>query len=135
MKPRTGSSVMRQVTLFYWVALGMMAGISSLFMPGAFTLGILSGGLLAIANFNVLRLAIQRAFSSGGMQQQKGGKKAFLMITFYIRLAIIGVIIYCLLATRLADPRGMAVGLSTVVIGIVVFGVMTALKPSSREAT
>ncbi len=135
MKFRGDTSVMRQVTLFYWVALGTMAGISSLFMSGAFTLGILSGGLLAIANFNVLRLAIQKAFSSGGVEQQKSGKKAFLMITFYIRLAIIGVIIYCLLASRLADPRGMAIGLSTVVIGIIVFAVLTALKPSSREAT
>ena len=134
MKISTNSLVMRRVSLFYWIALGVMSGLSSFVMPVVFTLGILAGGLLAIANFNVLRLAIQKVFCSGGIQQQKSGKKAFLMITFYIRLAVIGVIIYCLLATHLADPRGIAVGLSTVVIGIIAFGLLTAIKPSSREA-
>lgn len=134
MKISTNSLVMRRISLFYWIALGVMSGLSSFVMPVVFTLGILAGGLLAIANFNVLRLAIQKVFCSGGIQQQKGGKKAFLMITFYIRLAVIGVIIYCLLATDLADPRGIAVGLSTVVIGIIAFGILTAIKPSSREA-
>lgn len=125
---------MRYLSLFYWLALGVMGAISLFVMPGAFTLGILVGGLLAIANFNVLRRTIQKAFSSGKMANPKNGKKVALLGAYYIRLALMGIIIYCLLATGLVDPVGMAVGLSTVVIGIFVFGILMAFKPSSREA-
>ena len=134
MKPDTNSPVMRHVTLFYWLALGLMAGVSSLVMSTPFTLGVLSGGILAIANFNGLRLSIQRAFSSGKMDNPKNGKKAALVGTFYIRLALMGILIYWLFTTGLVDPIGMAVGLSTVVIGILVFGIFMVFKPSSREA-
>ena len=111
-----------------------MGTISLFAMPGAFTLGIFAGGLLAIANFNVLRRTIQKAFSSGKMDNSQKGKKAALIGTYYIRIALMGIIIFCLLATSLVDPIGMAVGLSTVVVGIFVFGILMAFKPSSREA-
>ena len=111
-----------------------MGAISLFAMPGSFTLGILAGGLLTIANFNVLRRTIQKAFSSGKMGNPKNGKKVTLIGTYYIRIALMGIIIYCLFATGLVDPVGMAIGLSTVVVGIFVFGILMAFKPSSREA-
>jgi len=130
----TNSTVMRHLSLLYWGALGVMGAISLFAMPGSFTLGILAGGLLTIANFNVLRRTIQKAFSSGKMGNPKNGKKVALIGTYYIRIALMGIIIYCLLATGLVDPVGMAIGLSTVVVGIFVFGILMAFKPSSREA-
>ena len=134
MKRGTNSQVLSHVSLFYWTVLALMAGISSLLLTSGFTLGIIFGGLLVIANFNVLRLSIQAAFSSLNRDASGSRKKAFVIGTFYIRLAIMGVIIYCLLALGLVDPIGMAVGLSTVVIAIFVYGLLSALKRSFREA-
>ena len=134
MKRGTNSQVLSHVSLFYWTVLALMAGISSLLLSSGFTLGIIFGGLLVIVNFNVLRLSIQAAFSSLNQDASGSRKKAVVIGTFYIRLAIMGVIIYCLLASGRVDPVGMAVGLSTVVIAIFVYGLLSALKRSLREA-
>jgi len=136
MKIEANSAAMRYVSLFYWSALALMGGISAFTMSATFTLGIFAGGLLVIANFNILRMGVQKAFLSGDMANPKkgAGKKAALIGTFYIRLGAMGIIIFCLLATGLIDPIGMAVGLSAVVIGILAFGVFMVFKPSSREA-
>jgi len=134
MKQQPEKTVMRRVTLLYWLALGLMGCVSSLVMSWQFTLGVLSGGVLAIANFNLMRRTIQNAFAAGAMDNPAKGKKASLILTSFIRLGALGIIIYLLFTTGMVDPVGMAVGLSTVVVGILAFGIFMAVKPSSREA-
>jgi len=134
MRQKPEKTIIQRVTLLYWSALGLMAGMSSLIMSWQFTLGVLSGGVLAISNFNLMRRSIQNAFTAGAMDNPAKGKKTSLILTSFLRLGALGIIIYLLFATGMVDPIGIALGLSTVVIGILVFAIFMAIKPSSREA-
>jgi hypothetical protein len=62
------------------------------------------------------------------------GKKMMLVVKFYFRLAIMGLIIYILITKAWVNPLGLAVGLSIVVLSILNFGIRAAFRTSSREA-
>ncbi len=100
-------------------------------MSATFTLGVILGGLIIIANFSVLQHTIRCAFSDQGAMW---GKKISLIAKSYFRLAIMGLIIYILIAKGWVNPLGLAVGLSIVIFSILNFGIRTAWKTSSREA-
>lgn len=114
-----------------WIILLLIAVASYLFMRPAFTLGVILGGLLIIANFNVLQHTVRRAFSPDG--SMAGGAHA-IVGKYYLRLAVMGVLIYLLIARCGVDPVGLVLGLSIVVLSIVQFGIRAAWKISSGEA-
>jgi hypothetical protein len=62
-------------------------------------------------------------------------KKKSIIAKCYFRLAILGIIIYILIANAWVDPIGLTIGLSTVVISIFSFGIRLAVKTSSEETT
>ena len=100
-------------------------------MSATFTLGVILGGFIIIANFSVLQHTIRCAFSDQGAMR---GKKLSLIAKYYFRLAIMGLIIYILITNGWVNPLGLAIGLSIVIFSILNFGVCTAWKTSSREA-
>lgn len=114
-----------------WIILMILGSMSFLFMSSAFTLGIIIGGLLIIANFNLLQHTIRCTFSAEGVMIT--GKSA-IIAKYYLRLAGLGLIIYLVIAFEWVNPIGLAVGLSIVVISIITIGICAALKTSSREA-
>jgi hypothetical protein len=114
-----------------WIILSILGFASFFLMSDAFTLGILLGGLLIIANFTVLAHTVRGAFTPEG--NVKSGKMAMIG-KYYLRLFAVGVIIYVLINYGRVDPVGLAVGLSIVVISIVTTGIRAALKLSSGEA-
>jgi len=103
---------------------------SYLLMSHALTLGIISGGLIIMANFHVFQHTIRSAFSPEGVMKNK--KKA-IIAKFYFRLLGLGVIMYILITREWVDPIGLTIGLSTVVISIVSFGIIRALKTRTGE--
>jgi hypothetical protein len=114
-----------------WLILLIFGLFSFWFMTPAFTLGIILGGLIVIANFNLLQYTIRSAFSSEGTMFNK--KKA-IVLQYYFRLAILGIIIYILTTNEWVDMVGLLIGLSIVVINIIAIGIRFALKISSGEA-
>jgi len=114
-----------------WMLLLALGALSFLFMSPAFTLGIILGGLLIIANFNVLQHTIRRGFSPNGTLRTN---KIAIVAKYYFRLAILAAIIYMLITNGWVHPVGLAVGLSIVVGSIVHMGIQTAWKMSSGEA-
>ena len=123
--------LLRQITTTNWIFLLILGSLSSVFMSAAFTLGVILGGLIIIANFSVLQHTIRYAFSDQGAM---GGKMASIIAKYYFRLAIMGLIIYILITNGWVNPIGLAVGLSIVIFSILNFGIRTAWKTSSREA-
>ena len=93
-----------------WLVLFVLSSISYFFMTHSFTFGIIVGGFVVIANFNFLQSTIRKSF---------------------FRLSVLGGIIYFLITRQVVDPIGLTIGLSTVVLGIVSFGLLRAWK--SRE--
>jgi hypothetical protein len=55
-------------------------------------------------------------------------KKVPLFLKYYLRLLIMGTILYIIVAREWADPIGLSVGLSTIVFSIVSFGIHQAIK-------
>jgi hypothetical protein len=114
-----------------WFILLILAALSYFLMSPAFTLGIILGGLIVIANFNFLQYTIRSAFSSEGTMMNK---KKTIVAQYYFRLAILGIIIYILATNKWVDMVGLFIGLSIVVINILITGIRVALKTSSGEA-
>jgi hypothetical protein len=106
--------------------------ISYFLLSHSLTLGIILGGLVIIANFNVFQHTIRRAFSPGGVMVTG---KMFIILKYYFRLLALGAIICFLIKRGWVDPVGLAIGLSTVVISIVSFGIKRAWRTSAGEAT
>jgi hypothetical protein len=114
------------------VAIIILAGASYFLMHQSFTLGILLGGAIALINFDVMQSVISRAFSGGRTTKLK---KIGLLLTFYLRFIGIAIICFFLLRHGWAHPVGLIIGLSTVVMGIVSFGVSHLFKTRTEEAT
>ena len=90
------------------------------------------GGLVTIINFDVLQRHILHAFPASGAVKVK---KGVVMVKFFLRLLILGVVIFFLIGSGWVNPIGLAVGLSTVVFSIISFGIYSALKSETGEAT
>ena len=123
--------LLRQIKTNNWIFLLILGSLSSVFMSATFTLGVILGGLIIIANFSVLHHTIRSVFSDQGAMR---GKKISVIAKFYFRLAIMGLIIYILITNGWVNPLGLTVGLSIVIFSILNSGIRTAWKTSSREA-
>ena len=115
-----------------WIILLILSSISYFLMGHQQTTGVILGGFIIIANFKVFQHTIRRAFSP---QCVMNTKEISIIIKYYFRLLALGMIIYILIDSGWVDPVGLAVGLSTVVISIVSFGINRAWKDFNREAT
>ena len=123
--------LLKQIKTNNWIFLLILGSLSSVFMSATFTLGVILGGLIIIANFSVLQHTIRSVFSDQGAMR---GKKISVIAKFYFRLAIMGLIIYILITNGWVNPLGLTVGLSIVIFSILNLGIRTAWKTSSREA-
>ncbi len=114
-----------------WFSLLIMSLISFFFMSRSLTLGIILGGFIVIVNFWVFQRSIRRGFRSEGTMRTT----SFLVVTkFFLRLSVLAIIIALSVKCRWIDPVGLALGLSTVVISIVSFGIRMALRSVRGEA-
>ncbi len=122
---------LKDIKTYNWLFLLIVGALSGIFMTVQFTLGVILGGLIIIANFSLLHHTMRKAFSDQGVMR---GKKMALIAKFYFRLAIMGLIIYILITNGWVNPLGLAVGLSIVVLSILNFGIRALWRTSSREA-
>ena len=125
-------TVYKDLRALNWIILLILSTVSYFLMSHPFTMGITLGGLIIIANFNVLQHTICRAFSSDRLMTTR---KISVIVKYYLRLLALGVILFFLITKGWADPVGLAIGLSTVVFSIVSFGINSALKTMTGEAT
>jgi len=114
-----------------WITLLILGSASFFLMNVTFTLGIILGGLIIIANFYVLQRTIRFAFSSDGFMRTK---KTSIITKYYFRIMVMGAVIYILITKGWVDPIGLIVGLSIVVINIVSIGIRAVFERSSGEA-
>ena len=114
-----------------WVVLLGLASSSYILMPDPFTTGIILGGVLIILNFHFFEKTIRNGFAQDGTFR---AKKAVIIAKCYLRLAVMGIIIYLLVSRQWIHPVGLAIGLSVVVISILCLGIIRIWKPPSREA-
>jgi hypothetical protein len=124
-------STYRDLKAYSWIILLILASASALLLSAGHTLGVILGGLIIIANFNVLQHTIRGAFSDEGQMVKR---RASIIAKYYFRLLGLGFIIFFLLSKAWIHPVGLAVGLSTVVISIFCYGIKRAVKTTTSEA-
>jgi hypothetical protein len=84
----------------------------------------LVGGILAIANFYLMKRSLLRALDP----QRKGKTRFVYLLKYYLRFAALGLMIALLLIKGWVNPFGMLLGLSIIVLGIALVGVEQARK-------
>jgi len=114
-----------------WVVLLILSSFGYFIMSPFWTAGVISGGLVAIANFSVLQHTVRRAFSPEGIHQ---GARFSIVGKYYLRLLALGVIIYVLITRGWIDPVGLVVGLSTVMVSIIGVAIHMVLRIGTKEA-
>jgi len=92
-------------------------------MSPDFALGVLFGGVISIANYYWLYLSLRKAF-----RQLSDSTKTTVMVKYYIRFAVTGVVLYFIITRTPANVIGLLVGLSVVVINIIVSAVLEVSK-------
>jgi glucan phosphoethanolaminetransferase (alkaline phosphatase superfamily) len=124
----TKTALQRRIEIGSWAVLGISLIIGFAFFPFSFTLGILLGGLISILNFYWLSRDLVRVF-----QQYSDKAKPYIMIKFYIRFIVTGVIIFLVLTQTPVDLIGLIIGLSLIVINILLIVIATNLKNPLRR--
>jgi hypothetical protein len=93
-----------------------------------FALGVLSGEILAIANFYLMKRSLRRALDG----HRQGGSRFVYLLKFYLRLAALALMIAALIISGRINPFGLLLGLSIIVMGIVLVGFNEARKLISK---
>ena len=117
-------ALIKKIELFNWVLLALLTSSSFVFFSREFGFGVLVGGILAIANFYLMKRSLFRALDP----QRKGKTRFFYLLKYYLRLAALGLIIAWLLIKGWVSPFGMLLGLSIIVFGIALVGFHEARK-------
>jgi hypothetical protein len=110
-----------------WLNLVLLVVLSSgsfAFLSREFGLGVVLGGVLAIANFYLMKRNLLRALDPRRLARSRLG----YLFKYFLRFAALGLIIALLLIKGWANPFGILLGLSITVIGIAVVGFIEARK-------
>jgi hypothetical protein len=117
-------ALLKRIEQFNWVLLALLATGSFVFFSRKFALGVLVGGILAIANFYLMKRSLLKALDP----QRKGKTRFVYLLKYYLRFAALGLIIALLVIKGWVSPFGMLLGLSIIVLGIALVGVEQARK-------
>jgi len=118
----------RNIEIGNWVLLGILLILSFLFLSGRFTLGVLLGGLISIANFYWLSRDLR-----GSFMKHADRAKPFMMVKYYIRFIVTGIVLFVVITKTPADILGLLIGLSLVVINIIVTVISANVKNPLRR--
>lgn len=126
---------LKQVQLLSVGFLVVLTGGSWLIMSWSFAQSVLIGGVIAIASFFSGHRDIAsflRTFEApveaeeGEKKEKKGSGKSVFIIKFWLRLALIAVILLFFIKSGKANVIGLLLGLSTVVFAIILTTVSVA---------
>lgn len=104
-----------------WIILAFLVLLSLPWRSLDVTLGVLSGGLLAIIGYLWLYRSLQRTLAESSRHSAKGFQFSYL-----VRLGALAAALFLLIAIAKVHPVALAAGLSVVVINIL----WTTLKRS-----
>ncbi len=109
-----GEKLLKRVELFTRIIFTLLVLVG--FLVGNVRIGssIFCGGLLIVANFEILKRQLNKAFNRKGQVPSKVG----LFIKYYARFLVLAVIILLLVKKDLVHPFWLLVGLSSVMLGI-----------------
>jgi len=105
--------LLKFITYSNWMLLSLTSFICILSAPPAFTRGIIFGGLIVTINFHLLYRTLKKALTPPKLSSHN-----VVLVKYYLRFIVSGIIIFGLLKGQLVDPIGLLLGLSVVVASI-----------------
>lgn len=105
--------LLQTLTRRNWLILAVLLGLSLFWRSAAVSLGVLSGGLVAIVGFLWLRHALVQALAAPNSYSAKR-----FQFGYVVRLAALAAALFLLIAVARVNPVGLVVGLSVVVINL-----------------
>ena len=96
-----------------WILLILTAAVGYLKAPPDVTLGIIAGGLIVSVNFHLLHRTLKKSLKPPHLASPN-----VVLLKYYIRFIISGLIIFLLIAGDYVNPLGLFIGLSVVVASI-----------------
>lgn len=117
------------VTRSNWVLLIAVSLLGLLATSPTFARGLIFGGLIVTINFHLLARTLNKALHP----RQLASPNAIL-VKYYIRFIISGVIIFFLISRHVVNPIGLFIGLSVVVASITLATAVEVKKLIFKEA-
>ena len=121
--------IIKFVTRSNWILFGIASILGFVLLSRHVALGILFGGLLVTINFHLLAKTLKKALTPPHLASHN-----LVLAKYYLRFLISGFIIFLLIASRIAHPVGLVIGLSIVVFSIVLATVCEIKKLVFKEA-
>lgn len=121
-------ALLKRIERCNWILLVLLSAGSFAFLSRKFALGVLVGGILAIANFFLMKRSLRRALDP----QRRGKSRFFYLLKYFLRFVALGLFIALLLIKGWVSPFGILLGLSIIVIGIALVGFDEARKLNIR---
>jgi hypothetical protein len=119
----TDENLLPAMFRFSWLLLLILTVAGLLLGSGIFSLSILVGGVLAIANNYWLTNILQRI-----LLQQRSDAVTYAVLRFFLRYLLLAVAVLTVLRMG-ANIAGLLLGLSTLVITTIVFTLYTLMQP------
>ncbi|MBI3071953.1 MAG: ATP synthase subunit I [Deltaproteobacteria bacterium] len=112
-------------------ALAGIATLGSLIAQSIpFSLGVVVGAVIGLANFRAIRFIVARGLQSSsraGAEGESAPRWAFLAL-FFVKFAVLIAAVYLLITQTEVDTIGLAIGLSTVLLATVAVSFRSALR-------
>ena len=122
------------ITKSNWLIL-MIGGMLGLAMtPVKFALGIILGGLIVAVNFHLLKRTLKTMFHPDIVSEKGRSIVSNVLVKYYIRFAISGVLIFLLISKHIVHPVGLLAGLSVVVASVFLATALELKKIFFKEA-
>ncbi|RLB09522.1 MAG: hypothetical protein DRG59_02120 [Deltaproteobacteria bacterium] len=119
-----GEKLLKRVELLTRIIFVVLVLLGLLIGNFRIALSIFFGGVLIVANFELLKRQLTKALSRKGQVPSKVG----LFIKYYARFLILAVIVLILIKKNLVHPIWLLVGLSSVMLGIMGVAVSEFVK-------
>ena len=120
-----GVLLLRYILVFNLLTLLIFVGGSLYLYDWVIARSVLAGGVLAGGSFFMLKKDIERMIgrvSNAGMEIKavKTAEKVRFLIKFYARIIVLGLLLFVLVTKVNINMIGLAVGLSTIMLSVVI---------------
>jgi len=102
--------------------------------PVKFAMGIILGGLIVAVNFHLLKRTLKTMFHPETVSERGRSVVGNVLVKYYIRFAISGVLIFLLISKHIVHPVGLLAGLSVVVASVFLATALELKKIFFKEA-
>jgi len=122
---------LRRIQIWSWILLVLLSGGGILFFDSAVTGGIIAGGIIANTSFWLLKRDLTKL-----LQGDATGLRARFFLRYYLRLALLAIILFLMIKYSSLNIIGLLAGLSVVFLsigGVALGGALKLLQ--NREAS